>query len=131
VLASIGWNIARALGPGIGGLIIALAGVPAAFAVNALCNVYIIGVLLSWYWKSPMTKPKAEQGLLSELIAGFAHVHATATIRAVMLRCFVSPASPARSGPCCRWSPSGWPAAPRPMACCWARWASARSSAPG
>jgi len=36
VLASIGWNIARALGPGIGGLIIALAGVPAAFAVNAL-----------------------------------------------------------------------------------------------
>ena len=36
VLASIGWNIARALGSGIGGLIIALAGVPAAFAVNAL-----------------------------------------------------------------------------------------------
>ena len=89
VLASIGWNIARALGPGIGGLIIALAGVPAAFAVNALCNVYIIGVLLRWYWKSPLAKPKPEQGLLSELIAGFAHVHATATIRAVMLRCFV------------------------------------------
>ena len=89
VLASIGWNIARALGPGIGGLIIAVAGVPAAFAANALCNVYIIGVLLSWYWKSPLAKPKPEQGLLSELIAGFAHVHATATIRAVMLRCFV------------------------------------------
>ena len=56
VLASIGWNIARALGPGIGGLIIAVAGVPAAFAANALCNVYIIGVLLSWYWKSPLAK---------------------------------------------------------------------------
>ena len=90
VLASIGWNIARALGPGLGGLIIAVAGVPAAFAANALCNVYIIGVLLSWYWKAPLSKPKAdEQSLLSQLIAGFAHVHATATIRATMLRCFV------------------------------------------
>ena len=90
ILASIGWNIARALGPGLGGLIIAVAGVPAAFAANALCNVYIIGVLLSWYWKTPLSKPKAEeQSLLSQLIAGFAHVHATATIRATMLRCFV------------------------------------------
>jgi len=90
VLASIGWNIARALGPGLGGLIIAVAGVPAAFAANALCNVYIIGVLLSWYWKAPLSKPKADgQSLLSQLIAGFAHVHATATIRATMLRCFV------------------------------------------
>ena len=90
ILASIGWNIARALGPGLGGLIIAVAGVPAAFAANALCNVYIIGVLLSWYWRTPLSKPKAEeQSLLSQLIAGFAHVHATATIRATMLRCFV------------------------------------------
>jgi MFS family permease len=90
VLASIGWNIARALGPGLGGLIIAVAGVPAAFAVNALCNVYIIGVLLSWYRKAPLTKPRDEErGLFSQLLAGFAHVHATATIRAAMLRCFV------------------------------------------
>ena len=89
VLASIGWNIARALGPGLGGLIIAFAGVPAAFAVNALCNVYIIIVLVSWYRRSPLAKPRAEESLLAELIAGFAHVHATATIRAAMLRCFV------------------------------------------
>jgi MFS family permease len=90
VLASIGWNIARALGPGLGGLIIAVAGVPAAFAANALCNIYIIGVLLSWYRKAPLSKSKAqEQGLFSQLLAGFAHVHSTATIRAAMLRCFV------------------------------------------
>ena len=46
VLASVGWNIARAAGPGIGGLIIAVFGVPAAFAVNALCNVLIVVVLM-------------------------------------------------------------------------------------
>lgn len=90
VLASIGWNIARALGPGLGGLIIAIAGVPAAFAANALCNIYIIGVLLTWYRSAPLAKPKAEeQSLFSQLIAGFVHVHSTATIRATMLRCFV------------------------------------------
>lgn len=90
VLASIGWNIARALGPGLGGLIIAIAGVPAAFAANALCNIYIIGVLLTWYRRAPLAKPKAEeQSLFSQLIAGFVHVHSTATIRATMLRCFV------------------------------------------
>src|SRR5215475_594252 len=71
VLASIGWNIARALGPGLGGLIIAIAGVPAAFAANALCNIYIIGVLLTWYRSAPLAKPKAEeQSLFSQLIAG-------------------------------------------------------------
>src|SRR5262249_52455871 len=89
VLASIGWNIARAAGPGLGGLIIALAGVPAAFAATALCNLYIIAVLLGWCLRSPLAKPRGDKGLLSELIAGFAHVHATAAIRAAMLRCFV------------------------------------------
>ncbi len=89
ILASIGWNIARAMGPGLGGLVIAFAGVPAAFALNALCNVYIIAVLLRWRLKSPLSKAPPEQGLLSELLAGFAHVRATATIRAAMLRCFV------------------------------------------
>lgn len=89
VLASIGWNIARAAGPGLGGLIIGLAGVPAAFATTALCNVYIIAVLLGWCLRSPLEKPRGEKGLLSELVAGFAHVHATAAIRAAMLRCFV------------------------------------------
>jgi MFS family permease len=90
VLSSIGWNIARAIGPGLGGLIIAAAGVGAAFAANAFCNIYIIGVLLAWCRKSPLPRAKNdEQGLFSQLIAGFAHVHATATIRAAMLRCFV------------------------------------------
>ena len=132
VLASIGWNIARALGPGIGGLIIALAGVPAAFAVNALCNVYIIGVLLPLVLEEPAGQAQAGAGPA---------VRAHRRLRpcpchgddpggdAALLR--LHRLSPARSGRCCRWSPSAWPAAPPPMACCWARWASARSWAPG
>jgi MFS family permease len=89
VLSSIGWNIARAMGPGIGGLIIALLGVPAAFAVNALCNVYIIAVLHGWRRRRSIVKAPPTGSILAEILAGFAHVHAAAPIRAAMLRCFV------------------------------------------
>src|SRR5258706_8877411 len=44
VLSSVGWNIARAAGPGIGGVIIAPMGGAAAISGNALSNVYIIVV---------------------------------------------------------------------------------------
>jgi MFS family permease len=89
VLASVGWNIARAAGPGIGGLIIATMGVQAAFAINALCNVYIIFVLFHWRRQKAIVKVRPAGGMLAEVIAGFTHVHGTATIRAAMLRCFI------------------------------------------
>ena len=89
VLSSVGWNIARAAGPGIGGLIIALFGVPAAFAVNALCNVYIIAVLFHWHRKAGLSKVKPMGSILEELVAGFAHARAAPAIRDAMLHCFV------------------------------------------
>jgi MFS family permease len=89
VLSSIGWNIARAAGPGIGGLIIATAGVQAAFAANALCNVYIIFVLFSWRRQKAMTKAPPQGSFWAAVADGFVHVHATPAIRAAMLRCFV------------------------------------------
>ena len=89
VLSSIGWNIARAAGPGIGGLIIATMGVQAAFAINALCNVYIIFVLVRWRRQKTFTKAPAQGSIWAALADGFVHVHATPTIRAAIIRCFV------------------------------------------
>ncbi len=89
VLSSVGWNIARAAGPGIGGLIIATMGVQAAFAINALCNVYIIFVLFHWRRQKAVVKPAPTGSILAAIVGGFTHVHATPTIRAAMLRCFV------------------------------------------
>jgi MFS family permease len=89
VLSSIGWNIARAAGPGIGGLIIALLGVQAAFAANALCNVYIIVVLYRWRRQSKVVKSLPTGGMWEAVVGGFLHVHATPAIRAAMLRCFL------------------------------------------
>lgn len=89
VLSSVGWNIARAAGPGLGGLIIALFGVPAAFAANALCNVSIIAVLFHWRRKAGLSKAKPRGKLLEELIAGFTHARGAPAIRNAMLHCFV------------------------------------------
>jgi len=87
MLASVGWNIARAAGPGIGGLIIAVLGVPAAFAANALCNVLIVVVLVRQRRQSAIVKAKSTAGLLSEILGGFRHVWAAPAIRWAMLRC--------------------------------------------
>ncbi|MET0360998.1 MAG: MFS transporter, partial [Sphingobium sp.] len=47
-LNSLGFNIARSVGPGIGGAIVAAAGAAAAFLVNAVSYLGLIVVLLRW-----------------------------------------------------------------------------------
>ena len=47
-LNSMGFNIARSVGPAIGGAIVAAAGAAAAFAVNAVSYVALIAVLARW-----------------------------------------------------------------------------------
>ena len=47
-LNSMGFNIARSLGPAIGGAIVAAAGVAAAFAVNAASYLVLLAVLGRW-----------------------------------------------------------------------------------
>jgi len=89
ILSSVGWNIGRVVGPGIGGIIIALFGVSAAFAVNALCNIYIIFVLVRWRQSSKITKPRATTSMMSEITHGLKYVHRTPLMRAAMLCCFV------------------------------------------
>ena len=47
-LNSMGFNIARSVGPAIGGVIVAAAGAAAAFAVNAASYIALIAVLARW-----------------------------------------------------------------------------------
>lgn len=47
-LGSMSFNLARAIGPALGGILIALAGVWIAFAVNAVSFAGVLFVLLSW-----------------------------------------------------------------------------------
>ncbi|MEO9876188.1 MAG: MFS transporter [Anderseniella sp.] len=87
-LNSMGFNIARSVGPAVGGAIVAAGGAAAAFATNALSYIALLAVLLRW---RPAT---AQRTLPRERIdlaisAGIRFVAMSPNIRAVLLRsCF-------------------------------------------
>lgn len=84
-LNSMGFNLARSTGPAIGGAIVATAGAAAAFAVNALTYLGLIGVL--WRWR-PATEPRLlpRERLASAMAAGLRYVMLSPAIRIVLLR---------------------------------------------
>ena len=57
-LNSMGFNLARSLGPAIGGALVAVFGAFAAFCVNAVSNILMIFVVLRW--KFPARAPNSE-----------------------------------------------------------------------
>ena len=85
---SMGFNIARSVGPAVGGLIVAAFGAAVAFAVNAFTYIGIIGVLARW-------RPSPEQRLLprerlgTAIAAGIRYVAMSPIISATLLRGFV------------------------------------------
>ena len=85
LLNNIGFNIARSIGPALGGFIIGLAGTQAAFALNAVCFVVLIVALVAWKREAPRsTLPK--EHFLSAMRAGARFVSASPVMRAIILR---------------------------------------------
>ncbi|HVG48273.1 MAG TPA: MFS transporter [Rubellimicrobium sp.] len=87
-LNSMGFNIARSLGPAIGGIIVAAAGAAAAFAVNALSYLGLIAVLIRWRPDRP-TSALPREGLGPAMLAGIRYVAMSPPVLAVILRAFV------------------------------------------
>lgn len=84
-LNSMGFNIARSVGPAIGGAIVAAAGAGVAFAVNAMSYVALITVLSKWRPVVPArTLPRESLGIA--IGAGIRYVMMSPAIRRVMLR---------------------------------------------
>ena len=82
---SMGFNIARSVGPAIGGAIVAAAGAAAAFLTNALSYVGLVLVL--WRWTPPehaRQLPRERLGLA--MAAGLRYVAMSPHLRVVMLR---------------------------------------------
>ena len=84
-LNSMGFNLARSTGPALGGAIVAGAGAAAAFAVNALSYLGLIGVL--WRWR-PAVEPRLlpREPVFSAMAAGLRYVRMSPAIRTVLLR---------------------------------------------
>jgi MFS family permease len=84
-LNSMGFNIARSVGPAIGGAIVATAGAAAAFTVNAASYVWLIAVLTRWRPPlNPQLLPPETLGIA--VAAGVRYVSMSPTIRAVLVR---------------------------------------------
>lgn len=86
-LNSVAFNIARSVGPAIGGAIVAAVGAFGAFAVNALSYIGLLTVLARW------NPPRTERLLPRETLgiamgAGLRYVGMSPNIRSVILRAF-------------------------------------------
>lgn len=83
---SVGINISRAIGPGLGGAITVAYGIAAPFAINALTNLGIVAALLGW------REPVREQPRLppehfaNAIRTGLRHARYNAPLRATLRR---------------------------------------------
>ncbi len=78
------FNVARSLGPALGGGIVALGGAEAAFVANALSYLAVIVIL--WRWR-PQERAPAERRPLGAVIAeGFRFAMGSREVRAILLR---------------------------------------------
>ncbi|MGN6278046.1 MAG: MFS transporter [Sphingomonas sp.] len=84
-LNSMGFNLARSVGPAVGGIIVAAAGAAAAFAFNVLSYLGLFGVLLKWRPDLPkQTLPR--ERLHHAMGAGLRYVAMSPHILVVLVR---------------------------------------------
>ncbi|MEZ5832803.1 MAG: MFS transporter [Dongiaceae bacterium] len=87
-LNSVGFNIARTVGPAIGGFIVAALGSQAAFLVNSLSYIALITVLFRW--KRPVEKRSfPPESIPGAMLAGLRYVGLSPTIRSILVRSVV------------------------------------------
>ena len=93
-LNSAGINLARAVGPALGGLIVARLGPQAAFGLNALSFIGVIVVLYRWKREKPVSSLPPEH-FFSAMVAGLRYARYATGFRNVLGRAFlfVFPAS--------------------------------------
>ena len=83
-LNSAGFNVARAVGPAMGGLIVAAVGCGTTFLLNAFS---FLGVILFLYrWKRPVAAPRKTQRVWSAIGDGFSYVRESGLAKSVLLR---------------------------------------------
>ena len=83
-LNSVGFNVARAIGPALGGLVIAAAGSGVAFLLNAAS---FFGVIFFLYrWKRPHVEQVATGRVRDAMLAGLRYVRGAPLVRSILIR---------------------------------------------
>ncbi|HET7205122.1 MAG TPA: MFS transporter [Terriglobales bacterium] len=83
-LNSAGFNVARAVGPALGGLVVAAAGCGITFVLNA---VSFFGVILFLYrWKRRASEQVRTEPVFDAIKTGFSYVRKSSTVKSVLIR---------------------------------------------
>jgi MFS family permease len=83
-LNSAGFNVARAAGPALGGIVVAAAGSGWSFLLNAAS---FFGVILFLYtWKRTPSVPQPVRGIRTTIAEGFRYVQGAPQVRSVLIR---------------------------------------------
>ena len=85
-LNGVGFNLARAIGPALAGVLIVFGGPELAFALNALSYLAVIGVLLTWRRGRVRSSTLPREHLVSAMRAGMRFVRHSPIMRAAMAR---------------------------------------------
>ncbi|OSJ34121.1 MFS transporter [Bradyrhizobium japonicum] len=89
VLNGISYNIARSIGPAIGGIVVATAGAMAAFALNALLYLPLMVALFLWKRISEPSRLPPEK-LSRAIVSGVRYVSNSPSIKIVLTRSMVT-----------------------------------------
>src|SRR5260370_156982 len=82
---SIGFNLARAAGPALGGLVVAAIGAGAAFILNAISFVGVM-IVLYWWKRQPEHETIGSEGVGPAIWAGIRYVRFAPSMHSVLLR---------------------------------------------
>jgi MFS family permease len=84
-LNSVGFNAARAIGPALGGLLVAVAGAGAVFLLNAVSFLGVMVVL--FYWQRPVHQSLVPaERIIGAVRTGIRYVHYAPALHAVLIR---------------------------------------------
>jgi len=83
---SVGFNVSRAVGPALGGAVIAGFGIAAPFWINAISNFAVVGALVWWRSTQKSGRRLPAERLGNALIAGVRYGRHNAHLRATMTR---------------------------------------------
>jgi len=84
-LNSAGFNVSRAVGPALGGAIVAAAGAGATFALNAVSFLAVIGVLY-WWPRPPDNAALPAERMVAAIYTGLRYVRHSMGLRAIFWR---------------------------------------------
>src|SRR5438876_632011 len=86
-LSSVSYNLARAVGPALAGLIIAVAGPAAVFLLNAIAFLYVVVVLFRWR-PAPHRAVLPAERLVGAMRTGVRFVQNSPEMQTVLIRTF-------------------------------------------